>query len=103
VAAHRPFHLQPARQMLFDQRWPVGRAAEAIDVSPTHLTNCLYGRCPPSPEVRDRLPILLSARLTDLFTEAALAAPYHGPRGAYWLKRASAGASADTGADSDAK
>jgi len=79
VAAHRPFHLQPARQVLFDQRWSVARAAEAIDVSPTHLTNCLYGKCPPSPEVRDRLPGLLSARLSESVHRGSTRGPLQRP------------------------
>jgi hypothetical protein len=88
VPAYRPFGVQPARQVLYSQRWSLPRAAAQIDVPPTHFFNCIHGKCPPSPDVRDRLPALLGLPLSELFTAEVLAKPYGGPRGAYRLARA---------------
>jgi hypothetical protein len=88
VPAQSPFGVQPARQALYNARWTVARAAGEIDVNGTHLFNCLYGKCPPSPDVRDRLPALLGLPLSALFTAESLAKKYGGPRGSYRLARA---------------
>jgi hypothetical protein len=91
VAANCPLGPQPARQHLYDQRWPVARAARELGVSHTHLVNCLLGRCSPSPEVRDKLPAMLGLPLSELFTEESIAREYAGPRGSYRLMRNGAG------------
>lgn len=81
MAIERLFPVQPAKRVLYDERWSVPRAAQKLGVSTTHLFNCLHGNCPPSPEVRDKLPALVGRPLTELFTAESLARPYAGPAG----------------------
>lgn len=87
--ATQRFPVQPARQLLYNERWSIPSAAQELNIPTAHLFNCLRGNCPPAPEVRDRLPALLHRPLTELFTADALAAQYGGPRGAFRLARAS--------------
>jgi len=75
------------------ERWSVSKAAEQINVPPSHLGSAIRGITPPSRAIRDRLPILLHRPLAELFTPEALAAEYQpntGPgarqrRDAAWL------------------
>lgn len=62
---------QPAMQILWDQRWTVPRAAEAIGVPRNHLGAALYGRVAPSHPVRERLPILVSTPIDELDTSSS--------------------------------
>lgn len=72
--------LQPARIELARQRWSIRQAAEEIGVLQSHLSHAVTGYCPPSLRVRERLPILLSKSLNELFHADALAREYAGAR-----------------------
>lgn len=75
------YGIQPARQLLYDRGWSIPVAADKINVPFSHLRNVLHGVTPPSGPVRDRLPVLLGAPLSALFTESALSATYQPGRG----------------------
>jgi hypothetical protein len=67
---------QPALELMRCERWTVPAAARAIKVEVGHLRGTLKGLCYPSPEVRERLPILLREDLSKLFTPERLAGEY---------------------------
>jgi len=81
------FGVQPARQVLVDERWTQPGAADQINVPRLHLRGAVNGHVPPSQVVRDRLPALLGKPLSQLFTEESLAAKYRSGRGQQHRKR----------------
>lgn len=68
--------VQPAREVMYAQRWSTSKAAEAIEVPYIHLAATLMGKNRPRPEVIERLPKLLGVPVEELFTAEMLAEPY---------------------------
>lgn len=83
---------QPARAIVYDKRWTIPTLAREIGVSPGHLHAALFGRCAPSPQVREQLPVVLGHSLDELFTQELLAKTWRGPGINHHTLRAAGGA-----------
>lgn len=81
---------QPAREVMYAQRWSAALLAEEIGVSYGHLRCVLAGTSALSPEVREKLPQILGTPLEELFSPELLARQYHGRRDQYAHRRARA-------------
>lgn len=68
------FSVQPARDELRRQRWTINLASRVTGLHEQTLRNAVLGRAAASPEVRERLSILLGKREAELFTDASIAA-----------------------------
>ncbi|WP_291525946.1 hypothetical protein [Branchiibius sp. NY16-3462-2] len=71
-----PWVVQPARDILYAQRWNASSASAEINVPYLHLRAVLLGKTRPRPEVLERLPKLLGVPVEELFTEEMLAQPF---------------------------
>ena len=72
---------QPVYAAIYRRGFNIRSAADKIGVKYAHLHGVAIGNVVPSDEVRERLPKLLDAELSDLFTADALAARHNGTRG----------------------
>lgn len=63
-----PHNGQPVRHALKARQISVAQAAALCGVSYFHMQACAAGRVRPNDQVRERLPLILSAPLHELFT-----------------------------------
>jgi transcriptional regulator with XRE-family HTH domain len=70
------FGEQPLIEIMRRKRWTFSLLCGEVGVTYRHLYYVAHGRIVPSPKLRDRLPAVLGAPLSELFTEDALAAQY---------------------------
>ena len=66
------FGPQPARDVMYRERWECNRLADRLGVPYQHLYLAITGRTSPSPLLRSALPAILNCKITDLFTEDSL-------------------------------
>lgn len=73
---HSRFGDQPLIEIMRGRRWRFSLLSSEVGVTYRHLYYVAHGHVVPSPRLRDRLPAVLSAPLSELFSENALAAQY---------------------------
>jgi transcriptional regulator with XRE-family HTH domain len=73
---HSRFGEQPLIEIMRRRRWTFSLLCGEVGVTYRHLYYVAHGHIVPSPKLRDKLPAVLSAPLSELFTEDALAAQY---------------------------
>jgi hypothetical protein len=73
---HSRFGDQPLIEIMRRRRWTFSLLCGEVGVTYRHLYYVAHGHIVPSPKLRDKLPAVLSAPLSELFTEDALAAQY---------------------------
>jgi hypothetical protein len=74
--SHSRFGDQPLIEIMRRRRWTFSLLSSEVGVTYRHLYYVAHGHIVPSPKLRDRLPAVLSAPLSELFTKDALAAEY---------------------------
>jgi hypothetical protein len=74
--SHSRFGEQPLIEIMRRRRWTFSLLSSEVGVTYRHLYYVAHGHIVPSPKLRDRLPGVLSAPLSELFTKDALAAEY---------------------------
>ena len=74
--SHSRFGDQPLIEIMRRRRWTFSLLSSEVGVTYRHLYYVARGPVVPSPKLRDRLPAVLSAPLSELITKDALAAEY---------------------------
>ena len=74
--SHSRFGDQPLIEIMRRRRWTFSLLCGEVGVTYRYLYYVAHGHIVPSPRLRDKLPAVLSAPLSELFTEDALAAEY---------------------------
>ena len=73
---HSRFGEQPLIEIMRRRRWTFSLLCGEVGVTYRHLYYVAHGHIVPSPKLRDKLPAVLGAPLSELFTQDALAAQY---------------------------
>ena len=77
------FGYQPIRDLLVAGRWTVPSLHREINepgITRGHLYNAVYGKTPPSPQLRSALRRVLGASDQEMFSADSINAVYSGPR-----------------------